>query len=94
MLRAGEVLAAVQQLLLDGVRQPQEVVRMAALQWALKLFPFRDVPARYVCVLAAADSRYVPGGYSQKVDFQLSNVSETLAGVVVEWRRGVLRGRK
>ena len=30
---------------------------MAALQWALKLFPFSDVPARYLCFLGAADSR-------------------------------------
>lgn len=37
----------------------QEVVRMAALQWALKLFPFSDITARYVCILAAADTRCV-----------------------------------
>jgi proteasome component ECM29 len=31
---------------------------MAALQWAVKLFPFAHVPARYLCMLAAADGRF------------------------------------
>ncbi|GAB4815511.1 hypothetical protein N2152v2_002557 [Parachlorella kessleri] len=54
----GDVLDAVRQLLLEGVSHPQEVVRMAALQWALKLFPFQDVHARYICILGAADTRF------------------------------------
>lgn len=56
---ADEVLAGVRQLLLDSIQAPHESVRMVALQWALKLFPFSDVPARYVCILGAADTRCV-----------------------------------
>lgn len=55
----GDTAAAVQQLLLESVAPQQpEPARMAALQWALKLFPFDHVPARYLCMLAAADSRF------------------------------------
>ena len=28
------------------------------LQWALKLFPFGHIPARYICILASADPRF------------------------------------
>ncbi|EFN52702.1 hypothetical protein CHLNCDRAFT_138705 [Chlorella variabilis] len=55
----GETAAALQQLLLESVGQQQpEAVRMAALQWAIKLFPFAHIPARYLCILAAADPRF------------------------------------
>ena len=55
----GEPAAALYQLLLGSVAAQQpEAVRMAALQWAIKLFPFGHVPARYLCVLGAADPRF------------------------------------
>jgi hypothetical protein len=28
------------------------------LQWAIKLFPFAHIPARYLCILSAADPRF------------------------------------
>ncbi|KXZ47234.1 hypothetical protein GPECTOR_37g240 [Gonium pectorale] len=36
----------------------QDAVRLAAVQWACRLFPFQHVPARWVCVLAAGDARH------------------------------------
>ena len=36
----------------------QDAVRLAAVQWACRLFPFEHVPARWVCVLAAGDARH------------------------------------
>lgn len=55
----GEAAAALQQLLLGSVAAQQpEAVRMAALQWSIKLFPFAHIPARYLCILAAADPRF------------------------------------
>jgi proteasome component ECM29 len=38
---------------------PQEAVRLAAVQWAVRLFPASHVPARWVCVLGAGDTRQV-----------------------------------
>ena len=43
--------------MLDGSGSAQEAVRLAAAQWAGRLFPFGHVPARYVCVLAAGDEK-------------------------------------
>ncbi|PRW21127.1 proteasome-associated ECM29-like protein isoform X1 [Chlorella sorokiniana] len=55
----GDTAEALQQLLADSIAQQQpEPVRMAALQWAIKLFPFGHIPARYLCMLAAADPRF------------------------------------
>ncbi|PSC71704.1 proteasome-associated ECM29-like protein [Micractinium conductrix] len=56
---AGDTATALQQLLLDSVQAQQpEPVRMAALQWAIKLFPFGHIPARHLCILASADPRF------------------------------------
>ena len=49
--------AAVQELLLGSIQHQQDAVRAAALNWAVKLFPFDDVTARYLCILTAADAR-------------------------------------
>lgn len=44
-------------LLLASVASPKEAARLAAAQWAMRLFDFAHVPARYVCVLAAGDTK-------------------------------------
>lgn len=54
----GEAGAAVQALLLRTVTSPEEAVRGAAVQWAVRLYPFAHAPARYICILAAGDVRY------------------------------------
>ena len=48
----------MQALLLESMGHREDAVRMAALQWALKLFPFSHVPARYIALLAAGDARF------------------------------------
>lgn len=53
----GATLHSIQELLLEGIRNPSEGVRFCAAQWAVRLFPFGDVTARYVCILAAADHK-------------------------------------
>jgi len=40
-----------------SMNHPQEAVRGAAVQWAVRLFPFDHVQARYLCILGSADSR-------------------------------------
>ncbi len=43
--------------MLAGIGSGQEAVRLAAAQWAGRLWPFDHVPARYVCALAAGDDK-------------------------------------
>ena len=52
-LFAGEDAARIGALLLDSIAAPEEGRRSAAVQWSVSLFSFDNVPARYVCVLAA-----------------------------------------
>ena len=47
----------IKALLLEGIGNPSEGVRLCSTQWATRLFPFADVEARYICVLAAADKK-------------------------------------
>lgn len=56
-LFTGEDAAKIEALLLNSIAAPEEGRRLAAAQWALRLFDFRHVPARYVCVLAAGDGK-------------------------------------
>lgn len=35
----------------------QAAVRLCAVQWAVKLFPYKHISARYICVLGAGDSK-------------------------------------
>ena len=52
---AGEAAARIEQLLLGSITSPQEPSRLCAVQWANRLFPFKNVPASYICALAAGD---------------------------------------
>ena len=47
-------------LLLQNVVSQQDAARSCAVNWAARLFPFSDVPARYVCVLGAGDTKVSP----------------------------------
>lgn len=49
---------AIHALLLKSISSPSEAVRMSAIQWAVNLFPFTDVTARYMCILETADVRF------------------------------------
>ena len=42
---------------MEGIGSGQEAVRLAAAEWAVRLFAFGHVPARYVCALAAGDDK-------------------------------------
>ena len=45
-------------LLLDAITtKTSSGVRFCAVQWAVRLFPFSDAAARYICMLAAADTK-------------------------------------
>jgi hypothetical protein len=55
--RAGDAAERVEALVLAGISSGQEAVRLAAAQWAGRLWPFDHVPARYVCALAAGDDK-------------------------------------
>ncbi len=44
-------------LLQAAAASGDEAPRLAATQWAVRLFPFGHVPARYICVLAAGDAK-------------------------------------
>lgn len=35
----------------------QAAVRLCAVQWAVKLFPYKHIPARYICVLGTGDTK-------------------------------------
>ena len=35
----------------------QEAAKLCAAQWASKLFPASHVPSRYICVMAAGDTK-------------------------------------
>jgi len=54
---AGEDAEKIRLLLLQNVVAPQDAARSCAVLWAARLFPFSDVPARYVCVLGAGDTK-------------------------------------
>ncbi|KAL6762246.1 proteasome stabiliser-domain-containing protein [Haematococcus lacustris] len=45
------------ELLLTSITSPKDAVRLCAVQWANRLFPFNTVQARWLCVLAAGDSK-------------------------------------
>jgi proteasome component ECM29 len=49
---------AIHALLLKSISSRSEAVRMSAVQWAVNLFPFTDVTARYMCILETADVRF------------------------------------
>ena len=49
--------AELLQLLENSIKQHQEAVRGAAIQWAIRLFPFDHVQARYMCIVGTADVR-------------------------------------
>ena len=51
----GEAASRIEALLLESVAAPEDGRRAAAVQWALKLFDFAHVPARYICVLGGGD---------------------------------------
>ena len=57
MLATGEAAAEIQRLLLDSITNPQEGVRYCAVTWAVRLLPFTNVAARYICGVAAGDSK-------------------------------------
>lgn len=44
-------------LLLESAASEQEAAKLCAAQWAARLFPLTHVPTRYVCVIAAGDSK-------------------------------------
>ncbi|GLI60137.1 hypothetical protein VaNZ11_002209, partial [Volvox africanus] len=54
----GDRTAELDELLLESVRSPKDAVRLCAVQWACRLFPFQHVPARWICVLAAGDNKH------------------------------------
>lgn len=54
---AGDAAAQIEQLLVGSISSPQEASRLCAAQWANRLFPFKHVPARYICVMAAGDAK-------------------------------------
>ncbi|KAG1660153.1 hypothetical protein FOA52_007810 [Chlamydomonas sp. UWO 241] len=45
-------------LLLSSIASHKDTVRVCAVQWANRLFPFTHAPARYVCVLATGDPKH------------------------------------
>jgi len=53
----GTAAEEIESLLLTSIAAPEEGRRLAAVQWALRLFPFRHVAARYVCCTAAGDRK-------------------------------------
>ena len=52
------ISAKLEAVLLDNIASSNESVRLCAVQWASRLFPFAHPPARYVCVLGAGDKRF------------------------------------
>ena len=54
---AGTAVTEIEALLLESIAAPEEGRRLAAVRWALRLFPFRHVAARYVCCVAAGDRK-------------------------------------
>jgi hypothetical protein len=52
------ISAKLEAVLLDSITSSNESVRLCAVQWATRLFPFAHPPARYVCVLGAGDKRF------------------------------------
>lgn len=49
-----EQSAAIERLLLECVSSAKDTVRLCAVQWADRLFPFHHVPARYICIQVRA----------------------------------------
>lgn len=47
----------MEKLLLEAVAAKEEAARLCAAQWAQRLFAFDHVPARYICVVAAGDTK-------------------------------------
>ncbi|CAK0785632.1 hypothetical protein CVIRNUC_008843 [Coccomyxa viridis] len=53
----GQALHELEALLLESVASQQEAAKLCAAQWASRLFPLSHVPSRYVCVIAAGDTK-------------------------------------
>eukprot|EP00959_Pyramimonas_sp_CCMP1952_P043130 902337-Pyramimonas_sp.AAC.1 len=52
------ISAKIEAMLLESMASDQHAVRLSAVQWAARLFPFSHPPARYVCVLGAGDVKF------------------------------------
>jgi hypothetical protein len=53
----GVVAKQIEALLLRAIVAPEEALRLCAAQWAVELYPFSSVTARYLSCLAAGDKR-------------------------------------
>ena len=51
------ILAELSTLLTSKLHVAEQRARQAALDWFKRVFPFAEMPARYACVVLAADSR-------------------------------------
>lgn len=47
----------LEQLLLSSINSHTDTVRMCAVQWANRLFPWTHGPSRYICALACGDTK-------------------------------------
>ena len=56
-LPSGSALTELEELLLESVASEQEAAKLCAAQWASRLFPASHMPSRYVCVMAAGDTK-------------------------------------
>ena len=54
---APSILDDLASLLLRCADSPEPRVRQAALDWAVRVFPFADVRARYICLRLVSDPR-------------------------------------
>ena len=53
----GATRTELQQLLLKRISSESSVVRLVTVTWSMRLFPFDDCLARYVCIVGAADQQ-------------------------------------
>eukprot|EP00210_Caulerpa_lentillifera_P004901 g4677.t1 len=63
---------SIKRLLMKSIQNKHSIVRLASITWCIKLFPFSDCFARYICVLGAGDDR---GEVSTEATLGLSPVS-------------------
>ncbi|KAK3264270.1 hypothetical protein CYMTET_26979, partial [Cymbomonas tetramitiformis] len=55
---SAEISGKLEALLLEGIKDEANApVRLSAVQWASRLFPFHHPPARYICALGAGDTK-------------------------------------
>ncbi|GMH36012.1 hypothetical protein BSKO_03880 [Bryopsis sp. KO-2023] len=47
----------IENLLIKSIQSSEAAVRLCAVQWAVKLFPYEHIPARYICILGAGDTK-------------------------------------